>query len=231
MEPTVLTTERLVLRPHVPADVAETHAACQDPEIQRWIPVPVPYEEKDAVEYVTQNAPDRWREGSEYNFAVRLRRGASDGTGAAGDDGTGAAGASEGPLVATLGIHPRGEFSYEIGFWAVAGHRGRGYTTEAVLALARWAFTELGCDRLIWRAGIGNTASRAVAEKAGFTIEGVQRSGMEHRGTLRDCWLASLLPSDMGLPSRMPYLPTPERAAAPAAPTTPAAPAMPVATA
>ncbi|MFJ5549675.1 GNAT family N-acetyltransferase [Streptomyces sp. NPDC093225] len=212
MEPTALTTERLVLRPHVPSDVPETHAACQDPEIQRWIPVPVPYEEKDAVEYVTQNAPARWQEGSEYNFAVRLR-----GAGAEGAEGT------EGPLVATLGIHPHGEFSYEIGFWAVAGHRGRGYTTEAVLALARWAFTELGCDRLIWRAGIGNTASRAVAEKVGFTVEGVQRSGMEHRGTLRDCWLGSLLPSDMGLPSRMPYLPTPERAAAPAAPTAPAA--------
>ncbi|MEV7545796.1 GNAT family N-acetyltransferase [Streptomyces sp. NPDC089915] len=190
MEPLTLTTERLVLRPHVPADVPETLAACQDPEIQRWIPVPVPYEEKDAVEYVTRNAPARWQEGSEYNFAARL-----------GAEGR------EGPLVATLGLHRRGDHAYEIGFWAVAAHRGRGYTPEAVLALARWAFTELGCDRLVWRAGIGNTASRAVAEKAGFTVEGVQRAGMEHRGTLRDCWVGGLLPSDLGLPSRLAYLP------------------------
>ncbi|MFF4581650.1 GNAT family N-acetyltransferase [Streptomyces sp. NPDC001389] len=197
MEPTTLTTERLVLRPHVPADVPETHAACQDPEIQRWIPVPVPYGEEDAVEYVTRNAPARWEDGTEYNFAARL--------------------GPEGPLVATLGLHPRGDFAYEIGFWATAAHRGRGYTTEAVLALARWAFTELGCDRLVWRAGVGNTASRAVAEKAGFTVEGVLRAGMEHRGTLRDCWLGSLLPADLGLPSRLPYLPAPARDAGTAA--------------
>ncbi len=81
--------------------------------------------------------------------------------------------------------------------------------TEAVLAAARWAFTEAGCVRLIWRAGVGNAASRAVAEKAGFVVEGVQRAGMEHRGTLRDCWVGALLPSDLGLPSRLPYLPAP----------------------
>ncbi|MFJ8018439.1 GNAT family N-acetyltransferase [Streptomyces sp. NPDC096339] len=44
MEPITLYTERLVLRPHTPGDAAEVHAACQDPEIQRWISVPVPYE-------------------------------------------------------------------------------------------------------------------------------------------------------------------------------------------
>ncbi|MFH7600067.1 GNAT family protein [Streptomyces racemochromogenes] len=184
MEPISLTTERLVLRPHLPSDVDETYAACQDPAIARWIPVAVPYGRSDAEEYVTRAAPERWREGSEFNLVARL--------------------GANGPLVATLGLVPAGNHAHEVGFWAVDGHRGKGYATEALLAVARWAFTELGCVRLVWRAGLGNTASRAVAEKAGFTFEGVQRAGMEHRGLLRDCWVASLLPADLGLPSPLP---------------------------
>ncbi|MET3987692.1 GNAT family N-acetyltransferase [Streptomyces sp. PvR034] len=191
MEPSTLITERLVLRPHLPADVAEVHAACQDPAIQRWIPVPVPYEVEDAETFVTESVPRGWREDTEYNFAVRL--------------------GADGPLVATLGVHVRGAFAHEIGYWSVAEHRGLGYMTEAVTAVARWAFAEAGCVRLIWRAGIANAASRAVAEKCGFVIEGVQRAGMEHRETLRDCWIGALLPSDLGLPSRLPYLPDPRR--------------------
>ncbi|MEV7613567.1 GNAT family N-acetyltransferase [Streptomyces sp. NPDC089799] len=190
MEPTILATERLTLRPHTPEDVDEVFAACQDPEIQRWIPVPLPYGRAEAEAYVAR-VPEGWRDGTEFNFAARL-----------GPDGTG-------PLVATLGVVPRGTHAHEIGYWTVAGHRGRGYMTEAVRAVARWAFTEAGCVRLIWRAGAGNHGSRAVAERAGFVIEGLQRAGMEHRDTLRDCWVGALLPSDLGLPSRLPYLPSP----------------------
>uniref|UniRef100_A0AAU2JQZ7 GNAT family N-acetyltransferase n=1 Tax=Streptomyces sp. NBC_00049 TaxID=2903617 RepID=A0AAU2JQZ7_9ACTN len=187
MEPITLTTDRLVLRPHTPEDTAEVHAACQDPEIQRWIPVPVPYRREDAEEFVTETVARGWRDGDEFNFAVRL--------------------AEDGPLVAALCVVARGPHAHEVGYWSTAEHRGRGYMTEAVRAVTRWAFTEMGCVRLVWRAGIGNTASRAVAEKAGFTVEGVQRAGMEHRGTLRDCWVGSLLPSDLDLPSRLPYRP------------------------
>ncbi|MEV8533562.1 GNAT family N-acetyltransferase [Streptomyces sp. NPDC051211] len=195
MEPITLTTERLTLRPHLPADVPEVHAACRDADIQRWIPVPVPYRPEDAQSFV-EKVPDNWRNDTEYNFAVRL-------------------GAGDGPLVAAVGVILRGPHAHEIGYWTAAGHRGRGYMTEAVHAVARWAFTEAGCVRLIWRAGIGNTASRAVAEKAGFRIEGVQRAGMEHRDTLRDCWVGALLPSDLGLPSRLPYLPSPSPSPSP----------------
>ncbi|MCP3756347.1 GNAT family N-acetyltransferase [Streptomyces sp. TBY4] len=188
MEPTTLTTRRLVLRPHLPSDTEEVHAACQDPAIQRWIPVPVPYQYTDAEAYVAK-VPVAWREDTEYNFAVRL--------------------GADGPLVATIGVAPHGAHAHEIGYWAVPAHRRRGYLSEALPAVLHWAFTEAGCVRMIWRAGVGNDASRAVAEKAGFTVEGLQRAAMEHRGTLRDCWTGGLLPSDLGLPSRLPYLPSP----------------------
>ncbi|MBT2448399.1 GNAT family N-acetyltransferase [Streptomyces sp. ISL-43] len=194
MDPITLTTERLVLRPLAATDTDEVHAACQDPGIQRWIPVPVPYGRADAEAFVSR-APAGWQDGSEYNFAVRL--------------------GADGPLVACVGVVPSGAHAHEVGYWTVAGHRGRGYLTEALPAVVRWAFTEIGCVRMVWRAGIGNDASRAVAEKAGFTVEGVQRAAMEHRETLRDCWIGAVLPSDLGLPSRLPYLPSPSPSPSP----------------
>ncbi|WP_030771597.1 GNAT family N-acetyltransferase [Streptomyces sp. NRRL F-2664] len=187
MEPTTLTTERLVLRPFVPEDAAEVYAACQDPEIQRWNEVPSPYTRAHADTWVHETVPAGWRGDTAYSFAVRL--------------------GPQGPLVAALGVHPRGESVFEVGFWAVAEHRGRGYVAEALGAAARWAFTELGAGRLEWRAEPDNAASRAVAEKAGFRMEGILRAGIRHRGTLRDCRVGALLPSDLDLPPHLPYLP------------------------
>jgi RimJ/RimL family protein N-acetyltransferase len=115
-----------------------------------------------------------------------------------------------GELTGMIGITMRAPGTGEVGFWATKEHRRNGYITEATLATAHWAFTQLGLDRLEWRAELGNTASRAVAENTGFTLEGTLRSALLNQGTRRDCWLASLLPSDMGLPSTAPYLPAPE---------------------
>ncbi|MDK9498743.1 GNAT family N-acetyltransferase [Streptomyces katrae] len=190
MEPVTLATGRLLLRPFAPSDAEEVHAACQDPEIQRWTLVPSPYERAHAEAWVTHVSRNAWLEDREYGFAVRL----------------GAQGA-EGPLVAAVGVHVRGPQGYEIGYWAAKEHRGRGYVAEAVAGVARWLFTEVGAGRLEWRAAVGNAASRAAAEKAGFRFEGTLRGALDHRGTLRDCWVAGLLPSDLGLPSRLPYLP------------------------
>ncbi|RKT04992.1 RimJ/RimL family protein N-acetyltransferase [Streptomyces sp. 3211.6] len=187
MEPLTLSTARLTLRPFAPSDAEEVHAACQDPEIQRWTVVPSPYERAHAEEWVNEFSPAAWREDRAYTFAVRL-----------GEDG---------PLVASVGVHVRGPGAYEIGYWTTKEHRGRGYMTEAVDGVARWLFTEVGAGRLEWRAAVGNAPSRAVAEKAGFRVEGTLRAALDIRGTLRDCWVGGLLPSDLGLPCRLPYLP------------------------
>ncbi len=42
MEPLILTTPRLVLRPFEASDVDAVFAACQDPDIPRWTNVPSP---------------------------------------------------------------------------------------------------------------------------------------------------------------------------------------------
>ncbi|MFH8370380.1 GNAT family N-acetyltransferase [Streptomyces sp. NPDC018031] len=194
MEPVTLTTDRLVLRPFQPSDAPAVHAACQDPEIPRWTRVPSPYTPEHAADFVGRLSPEGWRDGTGYDLAVTTRDGGLL---------VGAVG-----LVRLTGLDTD-ERQAELGYWTVKEHRGRGYTAEAARALAVWAFTELGVERLEWLAETGNVGSRAVALKVGFRMEGTLRARIPHAGTRRDSWIGSLLPSDLGLPSVTPYLPAP----------------------
>lgn len=192
MEPVTLTTDRLVLRPYQPSDVPAVHAACQDPDIPRWTSVPSPYTREHAEDFVDRISRRGWRDDTAYDLAVTTRDG--------------------GVLVGAVGLVrlgdlPAPEHRAELGYWAVKEHRGRGYTAEAARALAEWAFTELGVERLEWYAEAGNAGSRAVALKVGFRMEGTLRARLLHDGTRRDAWVGSLLPADLGLPSATPYLP------------------------
>ncbi|MFE0511560.1 GNAT family N-acetyltransferase [Streptomyces sp. NPDC058964] len=189
MEPVTLTTGRLLLRTVGAQDTDAVYAAAQDPDIQRWTTIPSPYLPEHAQGFTEQMVPDGWADSSMFTFGVFLPRG---------------------DLVGMLGITMRSLGVGEIGFWAAKPHRGNGYIVEASLAAARWAFTAACVDRLEWRAEVGNHASRAVAERAGFTMEGTLRSAVNNKGVRRDCWVGSLLPSDLGLPSAAPYLPAPE---------------------
>ncbi|MDI5965961.1 GNAT family N-acetyltransferase [Streptantibioticus silvisoli] len=198
MDPVTLHTERLVLRPFTPHDAEAVRAACQDPEISRWTPVPSPYTAEDARAWVGTVVPGGWAGDTEYNFAVCLRDG--------------------GTLVGAMGLlrlaslrGPRRQA--EFGYWTVREHRRRGHTAEAGREICRWAFEDLGVERLEWVADAGNHASRAVARRIGFVMEGTMRSHIVHRGTRRDAWLGSLLPSDLGLPQRTAYLPYEEKSA------------------
>ncbi|MFI7504089.1 GNAT family N-acetyltransferase [Streptomyces sp. NPDC049687] len=188
MEPVTLTTDRLVLRPVGPHDTDAVYAAAQDPDIQRWTTLPSPYLPEHARSFTEQLVPEGWANASMFTFGVFL---------------------PDGPLTGMLALTMHSLATAEIGFWTAKEHRGRGYTTEAALTAVRWAFTHLAVDRVEWRAEVGNTASRAVAEHAGFTLEGTLRSAVNNKGVRRDCWVASLLPSDLGLPSTAPYLPAP----------------------
>src|SRR3954462_1487036 len=95
---------------------------------------------------------------------------------------------------------------WDVGYWANAAGRGRGVTTEALSALCRWAFATFSMDRIEWYAAVGNWASRGVAEKAGFTVEGMLRAGLPAlpgRGVARrDCWVGARLAGDPEIDTR-----------------------------
>ena len=177
MEPVEITAGRLHLRPWQPDDAPAVLAACVDPEIQRWTTVPSPYTGRDARAFVEDLSPRGWADGTCAQFAVLD--------------------ATSGRLLAAVGLDDVAHGSAEVGFWAVPRARGRGVVTDAVGAVCRWGFGALGLQRVLWQAEVGNLASRAVAEKAGFTVEATLRAGLPARdGSRVDAWAATLLSGD-----------------------------------
>lgn len=82
-----------------------------------------------------------------------------------------------GHFIGGTGLH-RFDWSvprFEIGYWVRHSAQGRGLVTEAVQTLARFAFDGLRARRVEVRMSSANQRSRAVAERCGFTLEGVLR--------------------------------------------------------
>jgi len=188
--PTTLRDGDLLLRPWQADDADAVYEACQDPDVQRWTRVPVPYTTADARGYVSGGA-ERWAAGLPSFAGVD---------------------AATGQLLGSFGVvDVHEERGVEIGYWVTPWARRRGVATRANRALCRWLF-EHGCARISWQAEVGNRASRAVAEAVGFVIEGTARGGLLQRGSRVDGWVASLLPADLaraeaGAPRELTVLP------------------------
>ncbi len=176
LEPLTLSGDGLLLRPWTPHDAGAVTAACQDPMVQRWTQVPSPYLPEHGADF-TATSPERWARGL-ASFGIF-------------DASTGALLGSHGfvayPAVGTV----------EIGYWVAAEARGRGVATGATRLVTRWALREVGLHRVEWQAEVGNDGSRRVAERAGFTVEGVLRSRLPVRGQWRDSWIGGLLATDL----------------------------------
>jgi RimJ/RimL family protein N-acetyltransferase len=84
----------------------------------------------------------------------------------------------------------------ELGYIVASEARGRGVATEMLRQLTRWAFDELGAQRIYLMIDPRNPASERVAERAGYVREGVMRSIHVKQGIRADCGLWSRLPSD-----------------------------------
>ncbi|AVT30376.1 GNAT family N-acetyltransferase [Plantactinospora sp. BC1] len=169
----------LLLRPWRAEDVEDVHRACQDPAIQRWTAVPSPYRLEDAIDFVTKRAPRAWSTGSGAPFVVRD--------------------AATGELLGSCGLISIDPVlrSGEVGYWTAPWARGRAVAVRATRAVCRWAFAELGLRRIVWQAEVGNHASRLVALRAGFQVDGRLRLADPHPHGVRDGWVGSLLPDDL----------------------------------
>jgi ribosomal-protein-serine acetyltransferase len=84
-----------------------------------------------------------------------------------------------------------------IGYWTRSDWTGQGIATRAIGLLARWAFTELGLNRVEIICAEGNLPSCRIAEKAGAKKEAVLRNRLEYRSVVQDALLYSLIPKDL----------------------------------
>ena len=163
-----LTDGSVRLRPWRLSDATAVTAACQDPDLQHWLPVPVPYLVEHAVGFVTEFAQQQWADDQGAPFAVEA--------------------AGSGELLGSVALKDidRVGGTAEVGYWVVPGSRGRGVAQRAVSLISAWAFAALGLQRLEFRVEPANAASCVVAERVGAVfVEQLPASEVIH-GTPRD---------------------------------------------
>ena len=168
-----LEDELVLLRPWRDKDIPAIVAACNDPEIVRWTTVPTPYSAEDARAWL-ERCKTAWSEGAAPLAVVEQ---------------------ASGELAAAITLWLHGKVG-ELGYWAAPAFRGRGYVPRAVQLLCAWGFDELQLSRMQLGTFLGNAASERVAEKSGFTREGILRAWLEQRGERRDVTMWSRLPGD-----------------------------------
>ena len=143
---------------------------CQDPEMQHWTTIPVPYQPHNAKQFLTEFIPAGWRDGSFRAWAIEY----------------------DGRFAGTIDLRGGEGQGGEMGFGAGPWARGAGVMTRAARLVLDHAFDTFGWDLVIWRAFVGNWPSRRVAWKAGFRGLQTLRGGGVSRGTRRDEWVASI---------------------------------------
>jgi RimJ/RimL family protein N-acetyltransferase len=90
----------------------------------------------------------------------------------------------------------RDESEVELGYIVARAARGRGVAQWMLRELTRWAFEEVGAQRIVLIINVENGASERVAERCGYTREGVLRSIHLKPGIRTNAAIWSRLPSD-----------------------------------
>ena len=96
---------------------------------------------------------------------------------AAADNGFHAGIWRDGTVVGGIGFHyvDRTNRKTEMGYWLDEREQGKGVVTRCCRAAVGFAFGEWKLHRVVIFCATGNTRSRAVPERLGFTLEGVYR--------------------------------------------------------
>jgi len=147
----------IMLRRWVPGDASFLLEASSDPAIQR-------YSLSRSRPFTVAEAQQQLRECESYSLTI-------DGLGRPSGSLVVADAATRFPLgqCGVDGWSP-GDVA-QVGYWLTPKARGRGIATRAVVLLTSWLF-DLGAGRVILTVVDDNHASIAVAQRAGFALEG-----------------------------------------------------------
>ncbi len=178
--PEALETERLTLAAtRAGRGPSVNDAVCESfPELHAWMPWAAKQQSLEESERHCREAQAKWHAREMLDFCF-VRR-------------------ADGRLVGKGGLHtidwtvPK----FEIGYWIRSSCVRQGFATEATAALASLAHSGLGARRVEITCNARNAASRRVAEKNGFALEGVLRSHRrDSAGELADtCVYAKTFP-------------------------------------
>ena len=104
-----------------------------------------------------------------------------------------------GRLVGTIGLRvDPAHHCGEIGYWLAPEARGQGSMTRATRALVDHGFGSLELHRIVLQCATGNRASRAIAERLGFTLEGTLREAEWVNDHFKDLAVYAMLRHEWG---------------------------------
>ncbi|MGB8383035.1 MAG: GNAT family N-acetyltransferase [Dermatophilaceae bacterium] len=177
----VLTDGTVTLRAWSPSDLEAVFLACQDPDIQRWLPIPVPYLREHAATFINDVAPQQWAAQQAVLFAITSTATAK--------------------LLGSCGVSTiqHRDMVGHVGYWVAPWARGRKVAQQALRLLSHWAFSAGGLARLEFLIDPRNTTSVTVARALGCKKEGILRSRLLIHGTRTDMALYALLPDERHL--------------------------------
>jgi [ribosomal protein S5]-alanine N-acetyltransferase len=106
-------------------------------------------------------------------------------------------------LVAKTDIYRK---NFEMGYFLVQDHWGRGIITRAIKTATSYAFREFDIIRVYAEPFADNYGSRKALEKAGFKLEGTFRRNVIKNGIIKDSCIYSVLKEEFSytVPSRVP---------------------------
>jgi len=184
-----LRTERLLLRRITKRDRSAIFEIFSDEETLRYYDID-PFQKKQEADELIGFFAERERRGVGIRWAIALPGRGEDSDGSLWKNSK---------LIGTCGFNRfersearRGIIGYDLAkeYW------GRGYVPEAMQAVIRYGFENLGLNRIEAYAEPGNRASIRVLEKLGFTCEGLLRQFAFYRRAVRDQLCFSLLSSE-----------------------------------
>jgi len=173
----IMVTERLTLRPLELRDGEAMERLAGDREVaDTALNIPHPYPQGSAVGFI-QARHEAAARGDGYSFAVTLTE--------------------EEGLIGVVGLHVhKPHHMAELAYWIGKPHWRNGYCTEAAARVVRFAFEELGLNRVFAAAMTRNPASYKVMEKIGMQPEGILRQHIRKGDVYEDVTYYGLLRSD-----------------------------------
>ena len=182
-----ITTARLVLRDFVADDWQAILAYQREPQYLRFYPWNE-RTEADARALVRMFLDEQaHRPRRRFQLAVTL----PDGGGLIGNCG--------------IRIKLRNNREADLGYELASEYWGRGYATEAAMAMVEYGFRELGLHRISSWCIADNTASVRVLERVGLLLEGRLRENEYFKGRWWDTLLYGLLQSEWSGPRTSRY--------------------------
>ena len=173
-----LETDRLILRRFTRRDAATMDDAIRASlaDLNQWLPwARMDYTTGDTTAFIRESV-QAWKEDRAWDYSIRLRTDPGRHLG----------------NVSLWTVSKLGKI-VEIGYWVRSDETSKGICTEAVDRILEEAFDALGYHKAVLRIAVGNDASDRIAEKLGFTKEGVLREELLIRGNWVDHTLWSLL--------------------------------------